>query len=252
MAAEPHWHYLHETVRMARNGPSLDYMASVLEFGNPPRAGDDNPVRPKMPGGVRLLGTFYTAAATGPWPEVVNIWECPGGLFGGWRSMIGIYRDLPGKIFWSSMEDVRLGGDGIALRAAAGCPTRDDLEARGVKARLVVQHLATVKPGRALDYVEAIRREWLPIVADYGHELVGLYSGTYRHDQVCLLLATDEDHRVALQAAADAALGFPEAAEPDLRIPAWWDRARGFLAGDWHEELLVPYPGTVLAPAVAS
>ena len=246
----PRCHYLHETVRLARNAASRDYMAAVLEFGTPARSDNDDDAgspRPDMPGGVRLLGTFYTAAATGPWPEVVNVWECPGGVMGAWRSMLGIYHGLRPEIFWSSMEDVRLGGDGIAFGAAAGCPTIDELVAGGVTARLVVQHLATVRPGAAADYVAAIRDEWLPIAAEYHHELIGLYAGTYRHDQVCLLLATDEDARVALQAAADAACGFDEAAAADARIPRWWDRARGFLAGDWHEELLIPYPGTPIA-----
>ena len=87
----------------------------------------------------------------------------------------------------------------------------------------------------------------MPVAADYHHELIGLYTGTYRHDQVCLLLATDEDWRVGLQAAADAALGHDEPVAPDARIPAWWDAAREFLAGDWHEELLIPFPGSPLA-----
>jgi hypothetical protein len=243
----PRFHYLHETVRLSRNAGSLAYMAAVREFGNPAPPGDTNAARPTMPGGVRLLGTFYTAAATGPWPEVVNVWECPGGLRGAWRSMLGVYHGLRPEIFWSSTEDIRLGGDGIALGAASGCPTIDQLVAGGVKARMVVQHLATVRPGAAADYVAALRDEWLPIAADHGHRLVGLYSGTYRHDQVCLLLATDEDARVELQAAGDAACGFDEDAVPDERIPRWHARAREFLAGDWHEELLIPYPGTPLA-----
>jgi hypothetical protein len=145
---------------------------------------------------------------------VVNIWECPGG---------------------------------IALGAAEGCPTLDQLVAAKITARLVVQHLATVRPGMARAYVDAIRDEWLPVVADHGHRLVGLYSGTYRHDQVCLLLATDEEARVALQAAGDAASGYDEPVAPDPRIPAWWGRAREFLADDWHEELLIPFPGSPLA-----
>jgi hypothetical protein len=243
----PRYHYLHETVRLARNAASRDYMAAVLEFGTPTR-GAHTGDRPDMPGGVQLLGTFYTAAATGPWPEVVNMWECPGGIMGGWRSMLGIYHGLRPEIFWTSMEDVRLGGDGIALGAAEGCPTLDELVAAQVSARLVVQHLATVRPGAARDYVDAIRHEWLPVVSDHGHRLVGLYSGTYRHDQVCLLLATDEDARVAFQAAGDAACGYDEPVAPDPRIPAWWARAHEFLVGDWHEELLIPFPGTALAP----
>jgi hypothetical protein len=243
----PRLHYLHETVRIARNAASLDYMASVVEYGSAPPAATDSTDRPDMPVGVRLLGTFYTAAATGRWPEVVNVWECPGGLTGAWRSMLGIYHGLRREIFWSRAEDVRLGGDGIAFGAAPGCPTLDELVAAGVTGRLVIQHLATVRPGAARDYVEAIRAEWLPVVADHGHRLIGLYAGTYRHDQVCLLLATNEDARVSLQAAGDAACGYPEAASPDPRIPAWWARARSFLVGDWHEQLLVPYPGTPLA-----
>jgi hypothetical protein len=243
----PRHHYLHETVRLARNAGSLSYMASVLEYGSPPAPDPTGGDRPTLPERVRLLGTFYTAAVTGRWPEVVNVWECPGGLFGGWRSMLGVYHGLAPEIFWSREEDNRLGGEGIALAAAPGCPSLADLVARGVQARLVVQHLATVRPGTADDYAAALRDEWVPIATDHGHTLVGLYTGTYRRDQVCLLLATDEDARVELQAAADAALGHDEAAVADPRIPRWWARAREFLVGDWHEQLLVPYPGTPLA-----
>ena len=142
----PRCHYLHETVRLSGNAASLDYMAAVIANGTPRQRDDDGP---EMPGGVRLLGTFYTAAATGPWPEVVNIWECPGGITGAWRSMLGIYHGLRPEIFWSAMEDVRLGGEGIAFGAADGCPTLDELVASGVTARLVVQHLSTVRPGMA-------------------------------------------------------------------------------------------------------
>src|SRR3954469_11053994 len=132
----PRNHYLHETVRLARNAGSLSYMASVVAYGNPPAreaAGDD---RPTLPDRVRLLGTFYTAAATGRWPEVVNVWECPGGLRGGWRSMLGVYHGLRPEIFWSREEDNRLGGDGVALAAVSGCPSLDELVERGVRGRL--------------------------------------------------------------------------------------------------------------------
>ena len=97
-----------------------------------------------------LLGTWYTMGITGRWPQVVNIWEIPGG-WDGWYGKVdrlGLKRmsnaDLEG--WWKrSRTSYRTGGFDRLLAGRPGVP--DDGVARGRRrAGLVVRARADGGP----------------------------------------------------------------------------------------------------------
>jgi hypothetical protein len=123
------------------------------------------------------------------------------------------------------------------LGAAPGCPTIASLREAGVDGSVFVHELSECRPGAALDYLAAVREEWVPVMADHGHSLVGLYEVLLTDTEVMTVWATDATGHEALGRAGDAA---------DARIVRWRSRAREYLTR-WREELMTPYPGTLLS-----
>lgn len=190
-----------------------------------------------------LQGTWYTMGITGRWPQVVNIWDVPGG-WDGWRTAVDELNlkrpantDLEG--WWTEAFELRTGGFDRLLVGAPGCPTTESLVEGGVRGSLFVHELTTVRPGAQLDYLAAVREQRAPILADYGHTLTGLYEVAMNDTEVVTVWATDVDGHVALQRAT-----FDRS---DARIVAWRTRARQ-LTVTWREELMTPFPGTPLGP----
>ena len=82
-----------------------------------------------------LLGTWYTMGITGRWPQVINIWEIPGG-WDGWSGKVdrlGLKRmsNASMEAWWKTAYNYRTGGFDRLLAAAPGCPNIDSLSARG-------------------------------------------------------------------------------------------------------------------------
>jgi hypothetical protein len=208
--------------------------------------------------GFELLGTWYTMGITGRWPQVVNIWEIPGG-WQGWSGKIDrlgmkrmTNRHLEG--WWTTAYRYRTGGFDRLLAAAPGCPTMASLAADGVKGSLFVHELTEVRPGSALDYLEAVWRQRVPLMSEYGHHLVGLYEVMMCDYEVCTVWATEPEHHIRLARARDAARGLLRPDTPggewvaaDDRIEAWHERAREW-AVRWREELMTPAPTTLCGP----
>lgn len=191
--------------------------------------------------GLELLGTFYTMGATGRWPQVLNIWECVGGR-SGWRKLMestSLARTTNPALnaWWKTALEVRSGGVDRLMGAVAGCPAIDDLRRDKVTGSVLVHELSECRPGAAPDYLAAVREELLPILEDHGHALVGLYEVLMTDTEVVTVWATDPVGHESLGRAIDAG---------DDRISAWRHRSREFLT-HWREELMTPYPGTLLS-----
>jgi hypothetical protein len=205
-----------------------------------------------------LLGTWYTMGITGRWPQVVNIWEVPDG-WDGWYGKVdrlGVKRmsnrHLEG--WWETAFGYRTGGFDRLLGAAPGSPNMASLSADEVSGSLFVHELSEVRPGSALDYLDAVRRERVPLMAEHGHQLVGLWEVLLNDYEVCTVWATEPEHHVRMGKSRDVARGIATSSaagvDGDERIEAWHRTAREFTT-HWREELMTPAPGTLCGPREA-
>ena len=124
-----------------------------------------------------LLGTWYTMGITARWPQVVNIWEIPGG-WDGWYGKVdrlGLKRatNVTLNAWWKQAFEYRSGGFDRLLGAVPGCPNIESLQRDDVRGSLFVHELTEVEPGTPLDYHAAVREERAPLLAEYGHTHVG-------------------------------------------------------------------------------
>ncbi|MDZ7731945.1 MAG: hypothetical protein U5R31_01475 [Acidimicrobiia bacterium] len=188
-----------------------------------------------------LVGTFYTMGITGRWSQVVNLWSVPGG-WDGWRTAVDrlnlarpANKDLEG--WWKQAFEHRTGGYDRLLAGAPGCPTPTGLVADGVSGTLFVHDSTEVRPGAQLDYLAAVREVRVPLLAERGHTLTGLYEVVGNDYEVVTVWATDVDHHVALQ----------RDRHTDDRLVAWRDEARRFTVHR-REELMTPCPGIPIGP----
>ena len=106
------------------------------------------------------------------WPQVVNIWEIPGG-WDGWFGKVdrlGLKRasNQTMKSWWKQAYEYRSGGFDRLLAAAPGCPTMESLAADNVRGSLFVHELSEVRPGTAVEYLAAVRDERAPAPASTG------------------------------------------------------------------------------------
>lgn len=189
---------------------------------------------------LRLFGTWEVVGATGRWPQVVNVWELADG-WDGWRRLCestNLRRAGNQALgeWWDDAFRKRTGGLDRLLQAAPGLPVLDQLTAEGVTGSLFVHEMTTVQPGTGTEYLAALSEIWAPLAAEHGHQLVGAWEVLFGDTEVVTLWATDLDHHIALQ----------RAAATDPRIAQWRQVARSWCTR-WHEELLVPHPGTPLA-----
>jgi hypothetical protein len=235
--------FLHEFIDI--NGMhQWDYMEHTLQ-----QSGDEKVE-------FELLGTWYTMGITARWPQVVNVWEIPGGWEGwfGKVDRLGLKRASNATLnaWWKQAFEYRSGGFDRLLGAVPGCPNIESLTRDGVRGSLFVHELTEVRAGTALDYLAAVREERAPLLAEYGHTLVGLYEVLMNDYEVCTIWATDADAHVRAGKARDVARGL--AAETDTpgdpRFEAWHERARTWTVR-WREELMTPHVGTLCGPKSA-
>ncbi|MGI8797478.1 MAG: hypothetical protein ACR2IR_12995 [Acidimicrobiia bacterium] len=223
--------YLHEYVDIIGEG-AMAYMEHVAAFDTATAADR----------GLDLVGTWYTMGSTGRWPQVVNLWESVDG-WAGWRRLMertNLARTRNPELteWWRTALEVRTGGFDRLLGGVPGCPSLAELRRDGITGSVFVHELSQVRPGAAPHYLAAVRDEWQPVLADHGHALVGLYEVLLTDVEVLTVWATDPAGYEALGRATDEG--------SDDRIARWRARARDYLTR-WREELMTPYPGTLLS-----
>jgi hypothetical protein len=189
---------------------------------------------------LRLFGTWEVVGATGRWPQVVNVWELLDG-WEGWRRLCestNVKRAQNAALgeWWDDAYRKRSGGFDRLLQASPKAPTLDELVADGVQGTMFVHEVTQVHPGAGARYLRAVREEWEPLAAEHGHRLVGSWEVLLGDTEVITVWATDLDGHISLQ----------QAAAEDERIATWRRRSRKWTTR-WHEELMVPHPGTPLA-----
>lgn len=179
--------------------------------------------------GMKLFGTFQVVGMTGRWPQVINLWAIDG--WEGWRRSLvaaNIKREENRalKDWWDDAYKHRSGGFDRLLVAHASQPTRGEL---------FVHEISKVKPGAGPDYLAALQERWAPVAGEHGHTLVGGYEVLFTDVEVVTIWATSLDDHIAFESG------------PDERVAAWRSASREFLTA-WREELMVPGPGSPLAP----
>ena len=80
-----------------------------------------------------------------------------------------------------------------------------------MRGSLFVHELTEVRPGTAIEYLEAVRNVRAPLMAEYGHHLVGLYEVMMNDYEVCTTWATDAEAHVRMGKARDVARGLADA-----------------------------------------
>jgi hypothetical protein len=220
--------YLHETIHIVGTGSE----AYKRHTGERTASG---------PAGA-LVGTWQQSGSTGDWPRVINLWEMDG--WDGWAEILAYqYAPRAGqppalRTWWTQATRYRSGGFDRILEPAPWSPTRDELVARGVRGRAFIQEIATVAPGRAEDYLEAVAREWVPVASRRGLTLAGAYRTAMRDTEAVLLwsvptLADFTRHFADVRTSADTS--------------SWAERARAWRT-DYRETLLIPSVWCVMHP----
>ena len=195
---------------------------------------------PSGPAGF-LVGTWQQSGSTGDWPRVVNLWEMEG--WKGWEKILehqyaGAGQPPALARWWAEAARLRSGGFDRILEPAPYCPTRAELIRRRVRGRAFIQEIATVVPGAADAYLEAVETRWLPVAARRGLTLAGAWRTAMRDTEAVLLwcLPTLGHYIRHLSDFASAA-----------ETRAWATEARRWRT-DYRETLLVPSPWCVMHP----
>lgn len=183
--------------------------------------------------GTPLVGTWEQSGSTGEWPRVVNLWEMRG--WDHWADVLeyqyvaGSRRPAELQRWWTAALRFRSGGTDRLLEPAPFSPTCTELIDRGVRVRACLQEIATVAPGRAEAYLDAVARRWAPLAAQRGLALYGAWRTAMRDTEAVLLWG-------AADFATLTRLLGARATDPEAR--AWAEAARTWRL-DHRETLLV-------------
>lgn len=205
--------------------------------------------------GFELLGTWYVMGITGRWPQVINMWEIPGGWDGWFEKVdrLGLKRRTNAHLekWWTKAYTYRTGGFDRLLGAHPGSPNMAELAANGVRGSLFVHEISTVRPGAALDYLDAVRDVRVPLMERHGHKLVGAYEVLLHDYEVCTVWATETQNHIDMGKSFDVARGLLDektaGVAGDAKLIEWRRLAQQFTVHA-REELMTPAPGTHCGP----
>jgi hypothetical protein len=138
------------------------------------------------------FGVWGVVGTTGPWPQVVNIWEEQG-----WD---GLASSLNGELnnptlqdpklakWWAEAAGYRRGGFDRLVVPAPWSRTIDELCAAGVKGDVYAHEIVKVGPGEAGKWLEHIAETAVPLYAEHGWELAGAWETAMIDESECILL----------------------------------------------------------------
>ena len=233
--------FLHETIDIVGQG-QYDYMDTVAR----------EPVH-EMPGLFRLQGTFFVIGASGGrWPQVVNIYDGGPAGWDAWEANLDrlnlkrrnrFYGD-----WWDEAAQYRTGGFDRIGAAVPGCPTTDELKARGVRGNVFVHQVLQVRPGTQVEYLNAVASERVPLLAERGIDLTNLLEVINNPTEVIVVWATHLADWVRLRRDFDTTRGLDDTGTADQRLLDWQQLEHAYVTGGT-TELMTPRPGSVAGPA---
>ena len=139
------------------------------------------------------FGVWGVLGSTGHWPQVVNLWEYPGG----WDALaeaFGFEVSGPGmqdpklQEWWHQAASLRRGGDDRLLVPAPWTRTIEGLVADGVTGIAYAHERYDLPPGSSSAFLDVVRAEGQKLVESTGLELAGAFNVALRNDTECILL----------------------------------------------------------------
>jgi hypothetical protein len=219
--------YIHEFI-VIRGHHRADYMQHMAANWSPLAQQTRN---------QRCFGVFAVLGSTGPWPQVVNLWEEDG--FAGLAASFEAEAVGPGAqdpalaTWWAKAAELRRGGFDRILRPAPWTRTIDELCADGVTGACYAHEVVSVRPGTAADHLDQVRDRAVEVHRRLGLELVGAWRTAMVDDDECILLW-------AVPTWAQWA-AYEEAHEGDPELRAWVESSRELVTAR-HRILLVDAP----------
>ena len=233
--------FLHEVIDIVGQG-QYSYMEHV----------NREPVQ-RMDGMMKLQGTFFVCAAGGGgrWPQVVNFWDLGSAGWDGWARNVDRLNLKRRKAFygdwWDTAAEWRSGGYDRLLGAMPGSPATAEIAERNITGTLFLHEVQTIAPVRRDAYLDHVHRTRVPLMREYGHEVVGLYEVLGDASEVVLLWATSVEAHAALRRAEDRSRGFGTGGSVDERLAAWRTTTLDY-GVHGSAEVMTPLPGTVYGP----
>jgi len=183
------------------------------------------------------LGVWATLGSTGPWPEVVNMWELDGweGLAANFAHETGKGRDQDPSLaeWWAVAASLRRGGfDRIVVPTDWTRPV-EQLCADRVRGEVYAHELFTVPPGTSGALLDALAAEALEPARSLGIEAVGAYE----------VAMGDRSEALAIWALPDWAtwVAYERAWERGGALASWSESLQE-LGARWRRQLLVDAP----------
>lgn len=140
----------------------------------------------------KLFGIWSVLGTTGPWPQVVNVWEEQG--FAGLAASFAGEAVGPGaqdpalERWWAKAAEFRTGGFDRLVKPAPWSPTIDEHCAAGTGGVAYAHERISVRAGANWDHLELVREQAVPVYGDFGFELVGAFATMLVDDDECILL----------------------------------------------------------------
>jgi hypothetical protein len=137
-------------------------------------------------------GIWGVVGSTGPWPQVVNIWEEDGfaGLASSFRTEFGnaTLQDPALAKWWAAAAELRSGGFDRLIVPHPDTLTIEELTAAGVTGEAYAHELITVRPGTARQFLDDAVAQADKAKSAYGWQLAGAWHTAMRNDDEVILL----------------------------------------------------------------
>jgi hypothetical protein len=137
-------------------------------------------------------GIWGVVGSTGPWPQVVNIWEEDGfaGLASSFRTEFGAatLQDPALAKWWAAAAELRSGGFDRLIVPHPDTRTVEEHCAAGTTGEAYAHEIVTVKRGTARQFLDAALKDAEKSSSAHGWHLAGAWHTAMRSDDEAILL----------------------------------------------------------------
>jgi hypothetical protein len=137
-------------------------------------------------------GVWGVVGSTGPWPQVVNIWEEDGfaGLARSFRAEFGnaTLQDPALAKWWAAAAELRSGGFDRIIVPHPDTLTIEEITGQGITGEAYAHEIVTVRPGTARQFLDAALKDAGKTGSEHGWRLAGAWHTAMRNDDEAILL----------------------------------------------------------------